>query len=498
MNELEKYAASLPSPLSREAKIKLIEQWKIDNNWGKEKPQPAEDITYGGKPVEEVLELVKTEGDAAGAGVELEQTSALVDLTDLTLENGSSDLKPIKLQSPTENYSVDGKKVTAEEFNSYTDSYTDFYAEYNKNLNPQGALLPTVKDKSIINVTQDGKTTSYSAKQIRSLIENKSPGFEDISNVQEYVDRFGDNAEIVDQYKDTYKEQLNKYQQEIDVSKAEQDEINALISNPDLFKPYVVETEIVSGGGGSSMTGYMPSSTSIRSETIKPYENQLKQAKATLVKNRKIQNSSEPITQQEIEDQAKAIIEYQKQDAIRNDNAAKLLKDGKITKAQQREFLGIIGKKAKDSSWNLQPQADLVEKKTAKLKNGSTLQNINSFSKSLEEDSLKLSNLKSAMMKISGGDMKMSALDSPERIDDLNKAVTEYNSIISNYDKKSKFLEKLGKDYQVQYDSLEAEQGNLIGMALDSDTSKYALDSLKRIYDKEEKLALNLALGTLT
>jgi len=95
MNELEKYAASLPSPLSREAKIKLIEQWKIDNNWGKEKPQPAEDITYGGKPVEEVLELVKTEGDAAGAGVELEQTSALVDLTDLTLENGSSDLSQL-------------------------------------------------------------------------------------------------------------------------------------------------------------------------------------------------------------------------------------------------------------------------------------------------------------------------------------------------------------------------------------------------------------------
>ena len=41
------------------------------------------------------------------------------------------------------------------------------------------------------------------------------------------------------------------------------------------------------------MTGYTPSSTSIRSETIKPYENQLKEAKATLVKNRKIQNSSE-------------------------------------------------------------------------------------------------------------------------------------------------------------------------------------------------------------
>ena len=497
MNELQKFTASLQGHWNDKEIKELVIQWKIDNQWEQNKPQPMgpqeapkpEKLTLEDTYIEEeVFEEVKTEGDAAGAGVELRQTPAPVDITDLVLENGSSDLKPNKLQSITENYSIDGKKVTADDF--------DFYTEFNKNLNPQGALLPTVKDRSIITVNQNGKKTSYSAKQIKTLIENNSPGFEDVSSVQEYVDRFGDNAEIVDQYKDTYKEQLIKYQQEIDVSKVEQDEINALISNPDLFKPYVVETEIVSGGGGSSMTGYMPSSTSIKSETIKPYENQLKEAKATLVKNRKAQNSSEPITQQEIEDQAKAIIEYQKQDAIRNDNAAKLLKDGKITETQQSEFLGIIGKKAKDSSWNLQPQANLVEKKTAKLKNGSTIQNINSFSKSLEEDRLKLSNLKSAMIKISGGDMKMSSLDSPERINEFNKAVTEYNSIISNYDKKSKFLEKLGKDYQVQYNSLEAEQGNLIGMALDSDTSKYALNSLKRIYDKEEKLALNLALGT--
>ena len=170
------------------------------------------------------------------------------------------------------------------------------------------------------------------------------------------------------------------------------------------------------------MTGYMPSSTSIRSETIKPYENQLKEAKATLVKNRKIQNSSDPITQQEIEDKAKAIIEYQKQDVIRNDNAAKLLKDGKITETQQRRFLGIISDKAKDASWDLQPQADKVEAMTAKIKNGSTLQNIKSFSKSLEEDRLKLDALKSTMMKVSGGDMKMDPLDSTNRIDEFNKA----------------------------------------------------------------------------
>ena len=492
MNELQEYTASIPD--SNPNKAELIRQWKIKNKWGQQEVKEVAVKLPFEKLKEDVgiVETVKTEGDAAGAGVEPAEVAAPVDLTDLVLEDGSSDLKPNKSQSSTESYNIDGEKVTAEEFNSYT----DFYAEFNKNLDTQGALLPTVEDKSMISVNQNGKKTSYSAKQIRTLIENNSPGFEDISSVQEYVDRFGDNAEIVDQYKDTYKEQLDKYQQEIDVSKVEQDEINALLANPDLFKPYVVETEIVSGGGGSSMTGYMPSSTSIRSETIKPYENQLKEAKATLVKNRKTQNSSEPITQQEIEDQAKAIIEYQKQDVIRNYNAAKLLKDGKITETQQRRFLGIISDKAKDASWDLQPQADKVEAMTAKIKNGSTLQNIKSFSKSLEEDRLKLDALKSTMMKVSGGDMKMDPLDSTKRIDEFNKALTEYNSIVSNSNKKSGFLEKLGKEYQVKYNSLEAEQGNLIGMALDSDTSKYALDSLKRIYDKEEKLALNLALGT--
>ena len=86
MNELEEYAASLPAPLNRDARIKLIEQWKIDNNWEGEKPEPvgtgtvlkSEDIVYGGEPVKEILETVKTEGDAAGARAILLDRRALV------------------------------------------------------------------------------------------------------------------------------------------------------------------------------------------------------------------------------------------------------------------------------------------------------------------------------------------------------------------------------------------------------------------------------------
>ena len=491
MNELEKYVQFLQDSGEIDIKSK-VEQWKKDNNWNQEKPKNTEfDFSKGFYDFNADLSknaidpVVKTETNTGS--------------TNTVSDSGSGSLELPK----GELYSIDGVNVTKDKFDAYTKEQknkplTDesFYKEFNKNLNPQGALLPTVKDRSIINVTQNGKTTSYSAKQIKSLIENKAPGFEGISNVQEYVARFGGKAEIVDQYKDTYTEQLNKYQQEIDVNKEEQDEINSLLGNPELFKPYTVETEIKSGGGGSSMTGYTPSTTYIKSETIRPYENQLKEAKAILVKNRKTQNSAEPITQQEIENQAKVIIEYQKQDAIRNKNAARLLKDGKITKKQQREFLGIIGDRSKASSWNLQPQADKVIEMTSKIKNGSTLKNIESFSKSLEEDNLKLNNLKLKMIEVSGGDMQMDSSDSSDLIEEFNEALADYNSIASKYNKKANFLQKLGKDYQVQYNALEAEQGNLISMALDADTSGYALNSLKRIYDKEEKLALNLALGT--
>jgi len=100
MNELQAYVDSLPSMLSEEEKKKLVKQWKIDNKWGEEKPEPvgtgtvlkSENITYGGEAVEKVLEAVKTEGDAAGAGVEPVKAEAPVDSTELALEDGSSEL----------------------------------------------------------------------------------------------------------------------------------------------------------------------------------------------------------------------------------------------------------------------------------------------------------------------------------------------------------------------------------------------------------------------
>ena len=168
MNELQEYTASIPD--SNPNKAELIRQWKIENKWGQQEVKEVAVKLPFEKLKEDVgiVETVKTEGDAAGAGVEPAEVAAPADPTESTLGDGLSDLEPNKLQSSTENYNIDAKKVTAEEFNSYT----DFYAEFNKNLKTQGASLPTVEDKSIIRVTKNGKKTSYSAKQIRTLIEN--------------------------------------------------------------------------------------------------------------------------------------------------------------------------------------------------------------------------------------------------------------------------------------------------------------------------------------
>ena len=103
MNELQEYTASIPD--SNPNKAELIKQWKIDNNWGEKKSEPvgtgtvlkAEEVKVklpSEKLIEDikVVEPVKTEGDAAGAGVEPIEAAAPVDPMESTLEDGSLEL----------------------------------------------------------------------------------------------------------------------------------------------------------------------------------------------------------------------------------------------------------------------------------------------------------------------------------------------------------------------------------------------------------------------
>ena len=112
MNELQKYVDSLPMFLSEAKKIELIEQWKKDNNWGKEdQSTETKDFAYGGETtLADVLEDVKTEGDAAGAGAEPVPTTAPTG-TGFGGETGSSDLLK-KATSFNANEFVYGDEVT--------------------------------------------------------------------------------------------------------------------------------------------------------------------------------------------------------------------------------------------------------------------------------------------------------------------------------------------------------------------------------------------------
>ena len=124
MNELQAYVDSLPSMLLEEEKKKLVKQWKIDNNWGEKKPEPvgagtvlkAEEVEVelpSEKLIEDikVVESVKTEGDAAGAGVEPVEIAAPVD-TGFGGGIGSSELAKQAVNFDTKEF-VYGDEVTA-------------------------------------------------------------------------------------------------------------------------------------------------------------------------------------------------------------------------------------------------------------------------------------------------------------------------------------------------------------------------------------------------
>ena len=93
MNELQAYVDSLPSMLLEEEKKKLVKQWKIDNNWGEKKPEEVKVKLPFEKLKEDVgiVETVKTEGDAAGAGVEPIEVAVPADPTESTLGDGLSE-----------------------------------------------------------------------------------------------------------------------------------------------------------------------------------------------------------------------------------------------------------------------------------------------------------------------------------------------------------------------------------------------------------------------
>ena len=91
MNELQEYTASIPD--SNPNKAELIRQWKIKNKWGQQEVKEVAVKLPFEKLKEDVgiVETVKTEGDAAGAGVEPAEVAAPADPTESILGDGLSE-----------------------------------------------------------------------------------------------------------------------------------------------------------------------------------------------------------------------------------------------------------------------------------------------------------------------------------------------------------------------------------------------------------------------
>ena len=186
MNELQAYVDSLPSMLLEEEKKKLVKQWKIDNKWGEKKPEPVGAGTViKAEEVEEaevedfkpfyLEKTVKTEGDAAGAGVEPIEVEAPVG-TGFGGEIGSSELAKQAINFDTKEF-------------VYADELTDSSEELK-----QAEEFIQREEKQI----QVQKDTSLEADKIfNKLLETKGDNW-NISGSEESTKQF--NQELFDNF----------------------------------------------------------------------------------------------------------------------------------------------------------------------------------------------------------------------------------------------------------------------------------------------------------
>jgi hypothetical protein len=122
MNELELYVDSLDPSLSNEEKVRLVQEWKKANRWKEQEVEVSEQVE-----LEEVdLGTVKKKDGVPGA---VAPSMGPQEAPELVTEFGLEDTFSVSPE-PEITYDIDGKNVSKEEF--------DIYTEKQKNKKPKG------------------------------------------------------------------------------------------------------------------------------------------------------------------------------------------------------------------------------------------------------------------------------------------------------------------------------------------------------------------------
>ena len=113
-----------------------------------------------------------------------------------------------------------------------TDDFTYEVDEEGREILPEVILTP-IKNNSVIKINNQIVTSD----QIKQKIDTNALGFEEIKTVQEYVEKWGDEAEVIDSYEGSIEQDYDNYLNATQLTPEEEININNTVNDMD-FTPY--------------------------------------------------------------------------------------------------------------------------------------------------------------------------------------------------------------------------------------------------------------------
>jgi len=431
MNELEKYTASIPD--SNPQKAELIRQWKVDNEWG--------------KPV--VEEAVKTE-----VVVEEDAPATTTPEASENLNSGDGQLESLKNNDP--------------------DLPSDQTLNINVGTQDVKAINNAVEKAMVIDAQTALENSEILFRENYDVFDPDGDGEAGQIGLEERKSNVG----IVKAGEETENDKLvRSFIEATDLQKNQFDDLYASIyDNEDLF----AVTEVTSGGGGSSMTGYMPTTTT----TVTANALKLQEAEDQL--NEKVRKGAPKPTKEQIEYRARQNMFNTQARELKMSNARNFIFNipEEERSKKQNIIADFIVERRDIATWTVEDFGKELALDLGEFKDSKLLKATKASKEAIEKRQDEIKTLQETILQ-----KRKKGESTLEEVSKYKELTTVYKDLVKYYN---------GQTLSVTNQKVDLENRitDYTNMIADLDDSGVQLDALSRVYKPFEKRMTDLALGS--
>ena len=332
----------------------------------------------------------------------------------------------------------------------------------------------------------------YNTDALRESIRTNQPGFEDVTGLDDYLTKLRKNGHTVEAmstngYEGSLEEKFDNYVNDTNITTDQELEIEAEVNAID-FTPYT--QEFTTGGGGSSLTGYTPTTT--LTKEIQPYEEELTRAREIIKQQKKDAFDETPITQIEVEAVARTLIKQDKILSKHNQLKKDYLED--LPNKEREELFEFVLNRFRDNERLFggdelpdsftDPETGVTydkkeleerfnfESRFEKVLNGKTANNIRVVTQAIDKNKIELESLYNQIKEGQANGFDVTAL------------AEKYNSVITLMNKRIKGVNTYKKELNYQYQDVALDYQNYISRHEEYKGDAYELEWLKRNYSQ--------------